>query len=411
MANPETDLRPESGPSTGAVGGNLLLELRGVTKRFPGVTALDAVDFDLFAGEVHVLFGENGSGKSTLVNVISGTYPRDGGTFRYLGRDISVLSPLQARSAGISPVFQEFSLAPDLSVEENLFLGRERHWGGVLNKRHMREQGRALLDELGFQVDPAAKVRYLSRADQQMTEIAKALLQEVRVFILDEPTASLTERETARLFALIDSLKAKGVGIIFVSHRMAEIRQVGDRITVLRDGLKIGTVDSTGVTDNELVEMMTGRKIGMLYPKINHQPGKTVLEVKDIEAAGRLSGGKLYLREGEITGIAGLAGSCKSTVLRAIFGLLDLDGGEVIHEGQPLKKLRPGNLLKRGVIYLPSDRAAEGVALPRPVRENASMAALDMPSFSAKGLLKLKEERRQVEKVANQLQIRPDNPE
>jgi ribose transport system ATP-binding protein len=407
--NFDTHQRDKTSRSTETPGGDLLLELQLLTKRFPGVTALDAVDFNLYAGEVHVLFGENGSGKSTLVNVIAGTYPRDGGGFRYLGRDIPAWNPQQARAAGISPVFQEFSLAPDLTVEENLFLGRERHLAGILSKRQMHEQGRALFAELGFQVDQSLRVRYLSRADQQMTEIAKALLQEVRILILDEPTASLTERETVRLYKLIEGLKSKGVGIIYVSHRMAEIRLLGDRITILRDGQKIGTVASEEVTDDELVEMMTGRKIGMLFPKIDHRPGRTVLAVEDLASDDRLSDVNLYIREGEIIGIAGLAGSCKSNLLRAVFGLLQPDGGKIVHKGETVDSPRPLGMLKRGVIYLPSDRSAEGVALPRPVRENASIAALDMPAFSVKGLLRLRGERRKVDQAARQLQIRPTN--
>ncbi|MDB5625805.1 MAG: transporter related protein, partial [Tardiphaga sp.] len=201
-----------------------LLELKGISKRFAGVRALDRVDLDVRVGELHVLFGENGAGKSTLINVISGTFPPDEGTFRFGGEELHNLSPQRARAIGISPVFQEFSLIPSLTVEENLFLGREISSGGILRAAEMRKRARKLIDELGFDLDPSKRVDDLSRAHQQMTEIAKALLSRVRLLILDEPTASLTERETGRLFELIARLKSENVGLIYVSHRMREIR-------------------------------------------------------------------------------------------------------------------------------------------------------------------------------------------
>lgn len=388
-----------------------LLDLRGIVKRFPGVTAVDHVDFDLYRGEVHVLFGENGSGKSTLVNVIAGTYPRDGGDFVYDGAEITDWTPQQARSTGISPVFQEFSLVPDLTVEQNLFLGREHTIGGVLQKSTMRALGRKVLKDLDFHVNPGSRVRYLKRADQQMTEIAKALLQEVKLLILDEPTSSLTERETRKLFALIDHLKAGGVGIIYVSHRMGEIRQIGDRITVLRDGKKIATVDAATVDDNQLVEMMTGRQVGMLFPPIEHKPGPTLLEVKELTMPGRLEKVNLYVRAGEIAGIAGLAGEGKSLIPRAIFGLEKVASGEVHLSGERIQHPTPPAMLAHGVFYCPSDRAAEGLAIPRPVRENASMAALDLSAFSIYGFLRRRSEQMEVRRMVEQLQIRPPDIE
>ena len=250
-----------------------LLAMAGITKRFPGVVALDDVDFDVRRGEVHVLFGENGAGKSTLINIVAGTYPQDDGDMIFDGRRITHLTPHQSRLAGISPVFQEFSLAPDLTVEENLFLGREQARWGVLRKGAMRARAREVLGDLGFDLRAGARVGQLMRAQQQMTEIAKALLQDLKLFILDEPTASLTERETNKLFALIERLKGEGVGIIYVSHRINEIRRVGDRVTVLRDGRKIDTVRASNVEETQLVEMMTGRKIDALFPDIAAKAG------------------------------------------------------------------------------------------------------------------------------------------
>ncbi len=384
-----------------------LLQLEGIVKRFTGVVALNQVDFDLFAGEVHVLFGENGSGKSTLVNVITGVHPRDGGRFDCQGKEVRAWSPQQALSAGISAVFQEFSLVPDMTVEENLFLGREWSRSGILSTGRMRSAGRYMLDELNFELKLESRVGLLSRADQQMTEIAKALLQDVKVLILDEPTASLTDKEARRLFAIIDRLKNRGVGIIYVSHRMGEIRVLSDRVTVLRDGQKIDTVNSSEVSDIDLVEMMTGRKIEVLFPEVEHRAGPVALEVKNLSVENRLTGVDLHVCSGEIVGLAGLAGHGKSAIARAIFGLERMSSGEVIHDGHQIAHPDPAAMLKRGLFYLPSDRAAEGLALVRPVMENVTMASLDLPLFSVRSFLRRRQERREVRKLVEKLSIRP----
>ena len=389
-----------------------LADLRKITKRFPGVLAIDQVDFDVRRGEVHVLFGENGAGKSTLTNIVAGTYPADAGEFYFQGQRITHLTPYQARSAGISPVFQEFSLVPELTVRENLFLGREQVRGGVLRKGEMRSKAGRLLADLDFDLNASDYVRDLPRAKQQMVEIAKALLQNVQLLILDEPTSSLTERETAKLFDLIRRLKNGGVGIIYVSHRMAEIKEVGDRVTVLRDGKKIATVTGTDVTDTQLVEMMTGRKIDVLFPHVDHRPGDVVLEVKNMSLPDRrLSDVSIQLRAGEITGVAGLVGCGKSELARAIFGLERISEGEIVHLGQRITRPNPAKMLARSLCYFPSDRVAEGLAMPRPVRENASMASLTLAAFSRYKLLRRRNERIEVKRVAEQLQLRPPNIE
>ena len=386
----------------------LLVDLHNIAKQFPGVLALDNVDFDLRGGEVHVLFGENGAGKSTLINVIAGTYQADRGTFYFEGKKVSHLTPHQARVAGISPVFQEFSLAPDLTVEQNLFLGREMSRWGVLQKREMRAKARSILADLGFELRPNVIVGALPRARQQMTEIAKALLQDVKVLILDEPTASLTEQETEKLFALIARLKSEGVGIIYVSHRMREIKQVGDRVTVLRDGRKVGTVDADSVEETRLVEMMTGRKIDVLFPTIEHKPTDVMLEVENLSTAdGSLMNVSFSVRAGEIVGVAGLVGCGKSELARAVFGLEKMRTGEIRVAGKRIPRPKPSRMLKQGVCYFPSDRVAEGLAMPRAVRENASVAALDLPTFARFGLLRAGRERKEVQKVVDQLRIRP----
>jgi ribose transport system ATP-binding protein len=389
-----------------------LLELSGVSKRFPGVVALARVDFDLRHGEVHVLFGENGAGKSTLINIISGTYSPDEGAFTYQGETINRLTPHAARLLGISPVFQEFSLVPELTVEQNLFLGRELTRGGVLDRSGMKAKAREVIELLGFDLVPDRKVRELSRAHQQMVEIAKAFLADVRLLILDEPTASLTEAEAEKLFGLVAKLKASGVGIIYVSHRMREIKQIADRITVLRDGRKITTVKAADVSENDLVELMTGRKIDVLFPHIEAHPGERLLEVEGLTLANHtVSDVNFYARAGEITGIAGLVGCGKSELVRAVYGLELIESGVIRVNGDVVTHPTPSGLLKRGLCYFPSDRVAEGLALGRPVRENASMTALDLPTFARAGVLQRSSERRAIQSIAERLKLRPPHIE
>ena len=341
MTAAEPSVRDTPRAAASARGDGLLLELSGVSKFFPGVVALDGVDFDLRPGEVHVLFGENGAGKSTLINIIAGTYAPDAGEFRFRGEGIGRFTPHTARMMGISPMFQDCDA----------------------------RAGAEIIAELGFDLHPDRKVGRLSRAHQQMVEIVKALLADVRLLILDEPTASLTESEAASLFDLIAKLKASGVGIIYVSHRMREIKQIADRITVLRDGRKITTVNAGAVSETELVELMTGRKIGVLFPRIDHRPGKTLLEVERLTLAdGAVNEVSFYARAGEITGIAGLVGCGKSELVRAVYGLETIASGEIRVGGRAAPRPTPFSSLQAGLCYFPSDRVAEGLALGRPLR-------------------------------------------
>ena len=385
-----------------------MLEMRGITKRFPGVLALEAVDFDLRPGEVHVLFGENGAGKSTLINIIAGSFAPDAGTLTYRGQDLRHLTPHRARSIGISPVFQEFSLVRALTIEENLSLGREPSRFGFLRTGEMRRRARRVLDELGFELDPRARVGDLSRAHQQMVEIAKALLTDVKVLILDEPTASLTERETERLFALVDRLRADGVGIVYVSHRMREIKQLADRITVLRDGRLVATRDADGVGEAELVELMTGRRIDVLFPPVVPRPGRTTVRAEGLTlAGGTLREVDFEARAGEITGVAGLVGCGKSELIRALFGLEPIEAGRIEVGGEAYPRPTPAASLARGLCYFPADRVAEGLALARPVRENVSLTALRLPALSRMRVLKRAAERQAVRGVVDRLALRP----
>lgn len=389
-----------------------LIQMSGIQKRFPGVLALDQIDFNLRAGEVHVLFGENGAGKSTLTNVISGTLPKDAGSYVFCGKALSQLDPHIARSIGISPVFQEFSLAPDLTIEENLFLGREISRGGLLRKAEMRARVGEVLADLGFTLNAKARVGDLSRAQQQMTEIAKAMLYDVRVLILDEPTASLSERETERLFTVIDNLKHKGVGIIYVSHRMAEIKRLADRVTVLRDGRLVGTVNAVDVSEEKLVEMMTGRTFDAMFPNIDHRPGRVLLRTTRLTTRNRsIVDVDISVRAGEVVGIAGLVGCGKSELARAIFGLELIESGSIELESQVMGQPLPSVMLKRGLCYFPSDRAAEGLALSRPIRENMTLAALDLPKFAHHGFLRLGHERVRAQEMMRKLAVAPRDGE
>lgn len=401
-----------SPPRSETAAAPLLLEMHGISKAFPGVQALDGVDFDLRPGEVHVLFGENGAGKSTLINIIAGTFSPDSGSFRFNGEALRGLTPHRARMMGISPVFQEFSLVAEMTVEENLFLGREIATAGILNRTAMHQRAARIIADLGFAIEPGRKVASLSRAHQQMTEIAKALMGTVRVLILDEPTASLTESETVRLFELVNELRASGIGIIYVSHRMGEIKQLADRITVLRDGRLIRTLDAAGVSENELVELMTGRKIELLFPEIAHQPAETLLKVEDLTLADRsVEGVDCFARAGEITGIAGLVGCGKSELIRAVYGLENVTTGSIEIEGQVYAHPSPARSLERGLCYFPSDRVVEGLALGRPIRENVSMAALDLSRFAKLRIMQRGSERRIVQGIVEQLGLRPPNIE
>ena len=389
-----------------------LLDFQNVTKRFNGAVALDAVAFDLREGEVHVLFGENGAGKSTLINLAAGSFAPDGGRILLGDRDIGGLSPALIRQAGISVVFQEFSLVPQMTVTENMFLGRETKRGIRVDHRAMRAAAGRRLAVCGFDVAPDRIVGDLTRAEQQMVEIAKALLVTPRILILDEPTASLTEAEAANLFRLIAELKAQGVGIVYVSHRMQEIRALADRVTVLRDGQRIATVAASDASDDELVSLMSGRPLDRLFPEIPCRAGKVRLSARALSLAnGAVASADLDVRAGEIVGVGGLVGSGQSDFARALFGLEPIRAGTVAVDGKVVDDPQPARMLDAKVTYFPADRAVEGLALSRPVRENASITALWLKRFARRGRLDRRAERDAAAAVADRLGLRPRNIE
>ena len=389
-----------------------MLELTGISKRFGGTRALDDVDFDLQAGEVHVLFGENGAGKTTLINVITGNVRQDKGRYQLRGRTVSSMTPHLARDLKIAAVYQEFSLVPDLTVADNIFLGREDRRFGILRNARMRREAEAFLDQLGFDIPTTARVGDLPRARRQMVEIAKALYGQSEILILDEPTASLTDSDADKLFLIVERLKQEGLGIIYVSHRMREIRLLADRVTVLRGGSKVATVGGADVSEEGLVEMMVGRPVSDLYPAIHHRPAAPVLETESLTSAdGRVCNVSIQLRAGEIVGLAGLVGCGKSEVGRLIFGVDGIASGEVRLQGKRVVRPTPRGMLRRRVCYFPADRSIEGLAPNRPIRENASAAALDLAEIGQRGWLKLKSEAAKVRAVLERLNVRPLLPE
>jgi ribose transport system ATP-binding protein len=340
-----------------------LLEMRKITKRFPGVVALDGVDFELLPGEVHVLLGENGAGKSTLIKILSGAYRPDDGEILMDGRPVEIRSAAEARRLGISTIYQEFNLVPQLTVAENIHLGRQPRRFGVVDRGAMEREARELLERLGIKVEPRARVADLGVARRQMVEIAKALGLRARVLIMDEPTAALSEREVRQLFAIVGRLKEEGVGIIFISHHLEEVAKIGDRVTVLRDGRLVGRVAADAGRD-ELVRMMVGRSIEEQFPRRRVEPGEVLLEVRGLSRRGVLRDVSLRVRAGEVVGVAGLVGAGRTELARAIFGLDPADSGEVLVEGRPMEGPGPREARRRGMGFVTEDRQGQGIVPP-----------------------------------------------
>ncbi|HUI94142.1 MAG TPA: sugar ABC transporter ATP-binding protein [Xanthobacteraceae bacterium] len=355
-----------------------LFALRGICKQFPGVRALDDVSFEIRAGETHMLLGENGAGKSTLMKILCGAYRADAGAFLANGEPVQMTAPADARKLGIAVIFQEFTLVPYLDIAHNIFLGREfaSRIPGLIDRDRLYREARRVLDAIGFAIDPREPVHRLGVAQQQMVEIAKALSQEARILVMDEPTAALSERETERLFAMIARLKAQGVAIVYISHRLAEVFALGDRITVLRDGRKVASVMARETTPDGLVRMMVGRAVDTTYGRhFCERPGKVALEVKNLSADTGIADVSLTVRAGEIVGLAGLVGSGRSEVVRAIFGADRVTAGEIRLFGAPLGGT-PEDSARRGMALIPENRKQQGLALGRSVGDNIVLAGL-----------------------------------
>jgi ribose transport system ATP-binding protein len=379
-----------------------------ICKRYPGVVALDDVGFELRAGEVHVLLGENGAGKSTLMKILSGACARDGGEILLDGRPVALDSPRDAQLAGISTIYQEFTLVPHLSAAENIFLGREPvRAAGVIDRRRLTGDASRLLADLGVAIDPDVPVRLLGVAEQQMVEVAKALSFDARILVMDEPTSALTESEIDRLFAAIRRLTARGVAVIYISHRMEELGRIGHRATVLRDGRFIATVPLPASTA-DLVRLMANRDIRDHYPPATRRRGDEILRVENVTRGDRLRGVSFALHRGEILGVAGLLGAGRTELARVIFGADAPDSGRVLLHGRPLALGGPGDAIRAGIGFVPEDRKRHGLVLGRTVAENLSLPLL--PRLARGGIVSRRGEQELASRWIRELRIKTPSP-
>ena len=361
-----------------------MLRIEGVTKRFPGVTALRDVSFEVAAGEVHGLLGENGAGKSTLLKIVAGAQRPDEGRIVWQGKPVTLANPHAAQMLGIVTIYQELTLVPDLSVAENVFIGREARRGPLLDWARLRRETASVLARIGLDIDPASPVRLLSVAEQQMVEIARALSRDSRLIIMDEPTSALSGTEVERLLGIMRQLRADGIGVVFVTHRLVEATAICDRITVLRDGALVGSREMGDVTLDEIIRMMVGRSAEQLYrrPQRRHEAGAVRLSVRGLstERPGAhgtaLHGVSLNVRAGEILGIAGLVGAGRTEFARAVFGADPRLGGEITLDGAVLAVRSPRDAIRAGIGLVPEDRKQQALFLAQAVRRNFSIAGL-----------------------------------
>ncbi len=363
------------------------LEMDGIHKRFHGVHALKGVHFDLKPGEVHALMGENGAGKSTLVKILTGVIHGDEGTITYKGEEVRFENIRQSQEAGIGIIHQELNMIPHLSVAANFFIGREISNGVLLSDREMVKECRKVLLDLNIDIDPETIMRELTVGNQQMVEIAKAVSQNVELLVLDEPTAALTEVEIDSLFAIMEDLRSRGIGMIYISHRMDEIKRITNRVTVFRDGEYVGTVDSKKVTKEEIIHMMVGRVIYEDPKEASMVPdgAQVVLEVKNLNAGSKVKNVSFKLRKGEVLGFAGLMGAGRTETARAIFGADERDSGEIYIRNEKVDIKQPSDAVRLGIGYLSEDRKRYGCALDMTLANNCAMASLD--DYVSNGLI------------------------
>jgi rhamnose transport system ATP-binding protein len=366
---------------------DFVLELKNITKTFPGVKALDRVSFQLKPGEIHALMGENGAGKSTFIKIITGVYPLEEGEIYLNGERVDIKNPRAAQNLGIAAIYQHSTCYPDLSITENIFIGHEKT--EKFTKRilwnDMHQEARKLLLSLGADLDPKAQISSLSAAQQQIVEIAKALSTNAGIIIMDEPTAALTKRESEELYRIMDQLKKKGTSIIFISHRFEDMFRMADRVTVLRDGQYIGTWDAGEITARELIIAMVGREINRMFPEKTASIGEEVMRVENLSRIGHFADISFNVRKGEVLGLTGLVGSGRSEVCEAVFGLINSDSGTVYVEGREVAISSPLKAMKLGIGFLPEDRQKQGLILQWDICRNITLPSLD--ALSAKGWL------------------------
>lgn len=356
----------------------VLLRMKNIRKTFPGVLALDNIDFELESGEIHGMLGENGAGKSTLINVLGGIYIPDRGEIIINGQKTQINGVKDAQEAGIAVIHQELVLVPHMSIAENVFLGREiKSPAGLVDKKRMERESVEILKRVGLEISPSVPVRSLSVAQQQMVEIAKALSLNARILVMDEPSSSLTDSEVERMFAIMRKLKREGVGIIYISHKMKELFEITDRITVIRDGSYIGTIQTSEADMDQLVHMMVGRELTSYYTRTEYEIGNVMLELKDINRSGVLKNIDFSVRAGEIVGFAGLVGAGRSELFKAVLGIEPMDSGTVLIEGKNAGRLSPKKAQEMGMVLVPENRKKEGLVLINTVAFNLTLPVLD----------------------------------
>lgn len=382
----------------------LVLEVRGAKKAFGGVQALNGVDLNLYAGEIHALLGENGAGKSTLLKALAGVHKIDSGSISLNGQIFQQGSTRLAQQQGIAVIYQEPSLFPDLTLAENVFVGRQPHKKGFVDWKQMHQEAAKLFTQLGVELDSNRLARGLSIADQQIVEIVKALSINAQVIVMDEPTAALSSKEVERLFSVARALRDQNCAVVFVSHRLDEVFALCQRMTVLRDGSTVGTANISEVSEGQIIRMMVGREVSELYPKLPSKLGEVVLRVENVSSSGQFSNISFEVRAGEIFGLAGLVGSGRSEVVRAIFGIDQHDTGSISINGKMLKKGSPSHAMSAGIALVPEDRRLQGLLMPYSISTNSSITILEQ--IKRRLIIRKKDEQVAASKWAKILQLK-----
>ena len=385
--------------------GEVIVSMKDIVKTFPGVKALDHVNFELRSGEVMALLGENGAGKSTLMKILSGVYTKDSGTMTIFGTEYDNLTPKQAQAVGVAIIHQELNMCRHLSVAENMFLGREKVNGIVLNDREMEAEAAKILGDLKIDIDPRQTVGDLPVSKQQMVEIAKALSIHAKILIMDEPTSSLTAKEIEELFRIIRQLKADGCGIVYISHRLEELKAIVDRVTIMRDGQYITDGNFADMTMEQIIANMVGREIKEQFPRVSCPKGKKIFEVKNLNAGHLVRDINFSLYEGEIVGFAGLMGAGRTETTRAIFGVDPKTSGEIWLDGKEVKITCPMDAIKAGIVLAPEDRKKDGLCTKLSIRHNLALPNLDL-ICSKLGVISSKKEDDLCEKAVKDLLIK-----
>ncbi|NLW54119.1 MAG: sugar ABC transporter ATP-binding protein, partial [Clostridiaceae bacterium] len=387
----------------------IFFEIKNISKTFPGVRALDDVSLSIDRGEIRALVGENGAGKSTLMKILNGNYKMDQGMVLIDGKEVHINTPSVAAENGISIIFQELNLVDDLSIAENIFAGRLTEKGKIVKWKNIYKEAQVLLDRIGFNANPKQEVKGLSIAGKQMVEIAKALSHDARIILMDEPSATLTHAELKKLFDIIRELKNREISVIYISHRLDEIFEICDSVSVMRDGRMIDTKPVGEVENDQIVEMMVGREIDQTYPKRIHKIGEEVLKVENLKRKGIDSTVNFTLHEGEVLGIAGLVGSGRTETMRALFGIDYIDGGSVQVKGKASKIKSPKDSKKLGLAFLTEDRKEEGLTLDYTVKSNIVMA--NLTKIGSKLFLKKKMENKIADELIDVMSIKTPSRE